>query len=40
MADMNNLYKVAVIGDPLLTRGMALAGVKRIYRAAKRRRPR
>ena len=30
---MNNLYKVAVIGDPLLTRGMALAGVKRIYRA-------
>jgi len=30
---MSNLYKVAVIGEPLLTRGMALAGVKRIYRA-------
>ena len=33
MADMSNLYKVAVIGDALLTRGMALGGVKYLYRA-------
>ena len=33
MADVNNLYKVAVIGDSLLARGMAMSGVKHTYRA-------
>lgn len=33
MADVKNLYKVAVIGDALLTRGLALSGIKQLYRA-------
>jgi vacuolar-type H+-ATPase subunit F/Vma7 len=31
MAVVGNLYKVAVIGDELLTRGMKLSGIRRIY---------
>ena len=31
MGVVGNLYKVAVIGDELLTRGMRLSGVRHVY---------